>query len=198
MTDAAQEHLVQHLRDVHALEEQALRQLERAVELSEDEELANAYREHLEQTREHEQKITERIKAHDLEPSAVRDLTMRSGAIGLRQLAEIPPDTPVKLAMHMFAFEHLEIAAYETLCRIARQASDDDTAKTAEEILAQEREAAEKVAGTFDRCVELVLETEPGQGDESGDGDGHGDEGDSGEDGGTETEEDTEREPSAA
>ncbi len=152
--------LTQHLRDVHALEEQSLRQLERAVELAEDEELQGLYKEHLEQTREHEQSIKERIEAHDLEPSAVKDLTMRAGAIGLRQLADIPPDTPIKLAMHFYAFEHLEIAAYEFLARIARDSDDSETADVAEKILEQEREAAEKVAGTFDRSAELCLQAE--------------------------------------
>src|SRR5437588_12100288 len=142
------EQLIRHLKDVHALEEQAVKTLERAVELSEDEQIVEGYREHLEQSKEHEQQIGERIKSHELEPSAVKDLTMRSGAIGLRQLAEIPPDTPVKLAMHLYAFEHLEIAAYEFLARIARESGDQETAEAAERILEQEREAAEEVQST--------------------------------------------------
>jgi ferritin-like metal-binding protein YciE len=140
---------------------QSIRQLERAAELSEDEELQSLYQEHLEQTHEHERLIKERIEAHDLEPSAVKDLTMRAGAIGLRQLADVPPDTPIKLSMHFYAFEHLEIATYELLARVARDAGDDETASVAEQILEQEREAAEKIAGTFDKAVELVLQTEP-------------------------------------
>jgi ferritin-like metal-binding protein YciE len=83
---------------------------------------------------------------------------MRSGAIGLRQLAEIPPDTPVKLAMHLYSLEHLEIAAYEFLARIAREAGDQETVEAAEQILEQEREAAEQVQSGFDRCVELLGE----------------------------------------
>ncbi len=155
--DETQDQLVQHLRDVHALEEQSIRQLERAAELADDE-LQSLYKDHLEQSREHEQLIKERIEAHDLEPSAVADLTMRSGAIGLRQLADVAPDTPVKLAMHFYAFEHLEIAAYEFLARIARDSDDSDTVEVAERILEQEREAAEKVAETFDRSAELCLQ----------------------------------------
>lgn len=160
MSESPGEQLIQHLRDVHALEEQSIRQLERATELAEDEELQNLYKEHLEQTREHERLIKERIEAHDLEPSAVKDLTMRAGAIGLRQLADIPPDTPVKLAMHFYAFEHLEVAAYEFLARIARDGDDSETAEVAERILEQEREAAERIEGTFDRAAELCLQTQ--------------------------------------
>lgn len=161
--EKAQDPVIQHLRDVHALEEQSIRQLERAAELADDE-LKSLYEEHLEQTREHEQLIKERIEAHDLEPSAVADLTMRSGAIGLRQLADVAPDTPVKLAMHFYAFEHLEIAAYEFLARIARGNDDSETADVAERILEQEREAAEKVGGTFDRSAELCLQAEKQEG----------------------------------
>jgi ferritin-like metal-binding protein YciE len=150
--------LVLHLKDVHALEEQAIKTFERAVELTEDEQLCETYRQHLDQSHEHAELIAERIKAHEVKPSAVKDLTMRSGAIGLRQLAEIPPDTPVKLAMHLYSLEHLEIASYEFLARIARGAGDQETVEAAEQILEQEREAAEQVQSGFDRCVELLGE----------------------------------------
>ncbi len=156
-----QDRVLEHLKDAHAIEEQALKQLERAVQLCQDSELEQIYRDHLEETQEHSKLIHERIEAYDEKPSAVRDLTMRSGAIGLRQLADIPPDTPVKLAMHFYAFEHLEIANYELLGRIAKDAGDQETAEVASKILEQEREAAEKVGGTFDRAVELLLERTP-------------------------------------
>jgi ferritin-like metal-binding protein YciE len=120
--------------------------------------LQQLYREHLEQSREHEEQIRQRIQSCDIKPSAVKDLTMRAGAIGLRQLADIPPNTPVKLAMHFFAFENLKIATYETLCKIAKHAGDNETAELAARILEQEREAAEKVEGTFERSVELMLQ----------------------------------------
>jgi hypothetical protein len=99
---------------------------------------------------------------------------MRSGAIGLRQLADVPPDTPVKLAMHFYAFEHLEIATYEFLIKLAEEAGDKDTIETAKKILEQEQQAAEKVHESFDRSAELTLEQEPqpteGEGDEEEEG----------------------------
>jgi ferritin-like metal-binding protein YciE len=170
MAESEQDHLVNHLRDTHALEQQSIRQLERSQEMSQAQEMQELYGEHLEQTREHEQLIKERLEARELKPSAVKDLTMRAGAIGLRQLAEIPPDTPVKLAMHFYALEHLEIATYEALAHIARREGDDETAKVAEKILEQERAAAEKIESTFERSVELMYEQGTGapEGDEIG------------------------------
>jgi hypothetical protein len=95
---------------------------------------------------------------------------MRSGAIGLRQLADVPPDTPVKLAMHFYEFEHLEVATYEFLIKIAEEAGDKDTVEAAKKILEQEQQAAEKVHESFDRSAELTLDQEPqpaeGEGDE--------------------------------
>jgi ferritin-like metal-binding protein YciE len=158
MADSTQEQLMLHLTDMHALEMQSIKQLERASELAGDEQLQQLYKEHLEETQEHERLVRERIEAYDHEPSPIKDLTMRSGAIGLRQLADIPPDTPVKLAMHFYALENLEVAAYELLARIARESGDDETAEIADKILEQERAAADKIADTFDRSVELMLE----------------------------------------
>jgi ferritin-like metal-binding protein YciE len=167
VAESEQDHLVNHLRDVHALEQQSIRQLERSQEMSQADEMKELYAEHLEQTREHERLIAERIHARDLKPSAVKDLTMRAGAIGLRQLAEIPPDTPVKLAMHYYALEHLEIATYEALIHIARREDDNETVEVAERILGEEKEAAEKIAETFEKAVELMYErgTEPPEGE---------------------------------
>ncbi len=155
--EATEKLLLDHLRDVHAIEEQALKQLERACKLARDDEAKGIYRDHLGESEEHERLIRERLEAYELKPSAVKDLTMRSGAIGIRQLADIAPDTPVKLAMHFYAFEHLEIAAYEVLKRLASEAGDDETAEVARCILEQECAAAERIAGTFDSSVEQLL-----------------------------------------
>jgi ferritin-like metal-binding protein YciE len=153
--------LLEHLCEVHALEQQALHLLQIATdELCEDEELQQLYAEHLEQTREHERRVSERIEAHDAKPSAVRDLHLGAASVGLRGLAAHPPDAPVKVAMNFFCFEHLEIAAYELLGRLAKRAGDDETAQLAEEIAQQEREAAEQVKGSFERSIQLMLDSD--------------------------------------
>ncbi|MFL5822062.1 MAG: DUF892 family protein [Solirubrobacteraceae bacterium] len=157
MAESPEEHLLNHLRDAHAVELQAVRQLERAAKRR-DEETREVYAEHLEETRGHEQRMRELVEAHGHDPTPIEDKTLRGGAIGLRQLADVALDTPVKMAMNLFALEHLEIATYELLAEIAKAAEDEDAAKAAEEILPEEREAVEKLTGTFDRAVELHME----------------------------------------
>jgi Domain of unknown function (DUF892) len=82
--------------------------------------------------------------------SAFKDAAMRLGALNWGLFFQAQPDTPHKLAAFAFAFEHLEIAGYEQLKRVAERAGDEATVETADRILAEEHEAAKRVAGLFD------------------------------------------------
>ena len=59
--------------------------------------------------------------------------------------------------MFTYAFEHLEIGAYEQLTRVARRAGDGETALVADQILPDERAAAEMLYGTFDAALDASL-----------------------------------------
>jgi ferritin-like metal-binding protein YciE len=59
-----------------------------------------------------------------------------------------------------YATEHMEIAAYELLKRVAQKAGDDATAAVCDEILVQERAMAETIASNWDKFVELSLREE--------------------------------------
>lgn len=151
--------LREHLVLVHALEIQSISELEDAIELSKGSEMEELYGEQIEQAREHEQLVTERLEARGHKPEAVKDLTMKAASeVGLRDLKDRPPDTPVKLAVQTFTVGHLEIAAYEFLARFANEAGDGETGEVAERVLQQKREMAEKVAERFERSVELTFE----------------------------------------
>lgn len=158
LCESAQEHVLNHLRDVHALELHAMRQFERAAR-RQDEDTGDVYERHLERSQAHERKIHELVEGHGHEPSVVEDKTLRGRTIGLRQLADIALDTPVKLAMNLFALTHLQIAAYELLAEIARSVEDQDALAAAEEILEDERAAAEELEKTFDRAAESLRDS---------------------------------------
>jgi ferritin-like metal-binding protein YciE len=149
--------LVKHLRDAHALEAQAIQLLEAGPALAGFDALADLFREHLEETREQQRLIGDLLGEHGARPSIIQNAAMRAGALNLGGFFGLQPDTPIKLAGFAYAFEALEVGAYELLIRTARRAGEEPTAQTAERILAQERAAAEKIAGTWDQAVEVGL-----------------------------------------
>jgi len=149
--------LDKYLQDAHAIEAQAIKLLENAAESLDDPELTKLFQEHLAETRSQQRRIDERLEARGGERSSLKDTAMRGGALSWATFFETHPDTPGKLVAFAYAFEHLEIAAYEELKRVAQKAGDTETAQTADEILLQERAAAAKLAESFDRATEAAL-----------------------------------------
>jgi ferritin-like metal-binding protein YciE len=155
--DDLDDQLVKYLVDAHAIEQQAEQLLTKGPDLVDDDRLAEAFREHLGQTEVHSRRVAERLEAHDAKPSRFQDLAMRGGALNFGAFFAAQPDTTAKLAGFAFAFEHLEIAAYELLRRVAERAGDEETIEVADSILPEERAAAEKLAGLWDHALEAGL-----------------------------------------
>jgi ferritin-like metal-binding protein YciE len=151
------EQVRKYLADAHAIEQQAIELLKRAPKITEQEELASLYEEHLAETRNHERRVDERLEATDGSTSMVKDAVLRLGALNWGAFFAAQPDTPAKLAGFAFAFEHLEIAAYRLLRRVAQRAGDEETVRMADAILDDERGAAEKIAGRWDAAIEASL-----------------------------------------
>jgi ferritin-like metal-binding protein YciE len=154
------EDIVKYLADAHAIEEQAIQLLERGRKIAGDPELARLYEGHLEETRDQQRRVEARLEALGGSPSKLKDAAMRLGALNWGAFFQGQPDTPGKLAAFAFAFEHLEIAGYELLKRVAQRAGDAETVELASAIAAEERAAAEKIAGMFDRAVEASLDAQ--------------------------------------
>ena len=144
---------------MQAIEFHAQRQLARLAARAEDDELEAICSQQLDQARQHEQRVEGLVEARGHQSSALEDKTLRAGAIGLRQLADIPPDTPPRVAIQLFGLEQLEIAGFELLRRIAEREDDEDAANTAREILERCRLDAEgdraAAVDVIDRGAEL-------------------------------------------
>lgn len=151
-TDQLDATLLSYLRDVHALEGQATELLKAGVDRVDDEQLEAAFREHLNETRGHAERIEALLVERGARPSIVKDTALKAGGLNLSAFFGAQPDSTTKLAGFAFAFEHLEVAAYELLQRVAARAGDEDVVAAAEEILAEERRAAERVAETWDQA----------------------------------------------
>jgi ferritin-like metal-binding protein YciE len=152
-----EDQLTKYLTDVHSIEQQALVQMQTAPRMSGDTELAQAFREHLKETQEHERLVREQLERRGAAPSTVKDITGRVGGWGMALFAAVNPDTPGKLAMHAYSYEHMELAAYEILGRIAARVGDEPVRHMAETIAGQERAMADRIGQHWDRAVEASL-----------------------------------------
>lgn len=149
--------LVSYLIDARAIEAQAAQLLQAGARIAGVPELRDAFQDHLAETREHQRLLEERLYAQDAKPSRFQNTALRLGAVNLGAFFAAQPDTPVKVAGFAYAFEHLEIAAYELLRRVAERAGDAETVAAVDRILPDERRAAERIAGTWDVAVDAVL-----------------------------------------
>ena len=151
--------LNKYLSDVHAIESQAEQMLKKAIDIGGEPKLSQDYEQHLEQTRKHKSLIEERLEARGASPNAIKDAAMKLGALNWGTFFAAQPDTPAKLAGFAYAFEHLEIASYEQLRRVAERAGDESAAGVAQMILPEERHAAETIWDGFDRAIDASLES---------------------------------------
>jgi ferritin-like metal-binding protein YciE len=152
-----QEQLVKYLTDAHAIEVQALAQMKAAPKMAGTEELARMYEQHERETEQHKRLVEERLEAHGASPSKLKDVVAGAGAVPFILFAKAQPDTPGKLAAHALSYEHMELAAYELLMRVATRAGDTETADVARTIRDQERAMGERIEAHFDETVEASL-----------------------------------------
>jgi ferritin-like metal-binding protein YciE len=155
--DSISAELVSYLTDAHAIEAQAVQLLELGPHIAGFEQLAEVFRDHLEETREQRRLVEERLRAHEASPSRLQNAGMRIGGANIGAFFAAQPDTPAKLAGFAFAFEHLEVAAYELLARVAERAGDRETVALARRIAGEERAAAQRIAGTWDAAIDTAL-----------------------------------------
>jgi len=153
------EQLNKYLADAHAIESQAEKMLKKAIDIGGDPKLSQDYEEHLQQTKNHKALIEARLEARGAGSNFLKDAVMKLGALNWGTFFAAQPDTPAKLAGFAYAFEHLEIAGYEQLRRVAERAGDEASVGTAKAILLEERHAAETIWDGFDRAIDSSLES---------------------------------------
>lgn len=151
------EQLTKYLTDVHSIEQQALVQMRTAPELAGDPQISAAFSEHEAETEEHERLVRERLADRGESPSTFKDLAGTLTGKAFVLFARSQPDTPGKLVVHASSYEHMELAAYDLLARVADRAGDAETARVARRIEEQERAMAGRLSELFDRAVEASL-----------------------------------------
>jgi ferritin-like metal-binding protein YciE len=141
---------------MHSVERQALVQMQLAPRLVSGGMAAEFHR-HQAETLGHLDLVGARLRAHGAEPSVAKDAAGWIGGVGMALFARVQPDTPGKLAFHAHSYEHMELAAYRLLTRVAEAAGDAETAVAARRIGDEEEAMAARIASRFDQAVDDSL-----------------------------------------
>lgn len=138
MTYAA-EHLMDWLRDAHAMEEQAELLLQTACDrLGSHPVLKARLQAHHQQTREQARMLSECIHRRGGSTSGGKEVAGRMSAMVQSLSARPASDEVINVAMTCYAFEHYEVATYRVMVAVAEMAQDPQTRQVCEEILRQE------------------------------------------------------------
>ncbi|QSN63955.1 MULTISPECIES: ferritin-like domain-containing protein [unclassified Caballeronia] len=143
MTEPA-EHLLDWLRDAHAMEQQAEQMLRaQSGRLENYPQLKARIDQHLEETLGQQKIVQECIERLGGSTSIMKDLTAKMMAFGQAAGGMTQTDEVVKGAIMSYVFENLEIASYTSLIAAAERCGDAQTKAACERILPQEQAMAQ-------------------------------------------------------
>jgi ferritin-like metal-binding protein YciE len=142
------EHLMQWLRDAHAMEQQAEHLLRAQVERIESyPKLKARLEQHIRETLDQQESLEICIKHLGGVPSIANDAVGRATAFGQAIGGGIKGSELVDGAAAGYVFEHMEIAAYTALVAAAASIGEAEAQRTCEKILVQERSMADWLSG---------------------------------------------------
>jgi len=157
--DRLRRKLVEYVQNVHAMEQNVLLMLDAIILTTGDSDLTSMFREHKEETRRQQRRLNERLKAlGGLSLTSTGKDVLAIATAQAKGVADLwRTDKAVRNARDAFVTEHLEIAAYEVLERLAERAGDSETAEVARTNRAEEEAMAQRVASNWDRVLDLTL-----------------------------------------
>jgi ferritin-like metal-binding protein YciE len=158
VTEELRNHLIKHIDEALAMEQNVLRMLDSMIANTSDPEIKEQLREHKLDTERQSDRLQRRLEAHGASPSAVREGFGIMQALMKSVLDATRREKAGRNARDGYATEHMEIAAYQLLERIAQRAGDEETAQAARESRAEEEAMAKKIEANWDRFAELSLQ----------------------------------------
>ncbi len=152
--------LIDYIEDAHAMEQNVAQMLNSMIGTTTDDEIVQELEHHQMETERHQELLRERLQAYGRDVSARKEMQSIGGAFVKGVTDQVRGDKAGKNARDGFVTEHLEIAAYELLERLARRAGDEETAEVARQIRQDEEAMAQKIASHWDKFLDLTLAEE--------------------------------------
>jgi ferritin-like metal-binding protein YciE len=155
-TDINQE-LKRHLDEAIAMELNVKRMLDGMISTTDDPQMIDALEHHKSETEEHERLMRARLESHGGSTSTVRELGGIVGALMKMPVDMVRGDKAARNARDGYATEHMEIASYELLKRVAQRAGDQETVSVCDRIIEQERAMAKRIEDSWDLVADSSL-----------------------------------------
>ena len=139
---------IHELKDLHSAEKQITKALPKMVKAASNEELADAFREHLEQTEEHVRRLEEILESHDETFRGAKCKGMEGLIKEGSEMIEEDGDGDVRdsgLISAAQRVEHYEIAGYGCARTYAELLGDNDGAELLQQTLEEEKKTDRKL-----------------------------------------------------
>ncbi len=135
---------VSELQELRSVEAQLVEALPKMAQAAKHPELKQAFEQHLEETRSHQQQVETILRQHGAEPGEHVDQAMQAiirEAEKMMQMLQDPDLRDAEMIGSAQRVEHYEIAAYGTLATYAKGLGREDDARMLHTILEQEKKA---------------------------------------------------------
>jgi ferritin-like metal-binding protein YciE len=152
-----QEKLLDYIQDAHSLEHNVLNMLDSMIANTKDPQTLNLLKQHRSETVVHEQRLAQRLDELGKAKSMMGEATAAVSSWFKSMGNAMRTDKPGKNARDGYVTEHVEIAAYELLERLAMRAGDTRTAEIARLNKKDEYEMARRLGDNWDRAIDLTL-----------------------------------------
>jgi ferritin-like metal-binding protein YciE len=164
----SQQKIVQYLNEAHATEQALVRVLQSQIAMTPRGSYRNALERHLDETRNHADRVARRLQelGEGSNPLMAVVGTVETVVGQMLALGKTPLDLlrgsggeekVLKNAKDACATEALEIATYTALERLAQSVGDEDTAKLAASILADEEKMLQRVLREIPKLTDAVV-----------------------------------------
>jgi ferritin-like metal-binding protein YciE len=155
-----QEKVVEYIQDAHAMEQSVLQMLDSLTASTKDAQIKADLELHRQQTERQMERLRQRLEELGASTSGLKDAGARASAMPKGLFDRLRGDQPGRNARDAYMTEHLEIASYKLLERVAERAGDTRTAEIARQNRAEEEEMARRIDAMWDRVVDLTLQEE--------------------------------------
>jgi ferritin-like metal-binding protein YciE len=153
MSTSYETELIKAVDDAYAMEKQVEVLLQSMIKTTKDPSIVGDMESHLEETREHAERVKTCLEAHGESPSKIKPAATMMAGVLKAPLDMARNEKGMRNARDGFATEHLEIAAYRLIEELARHANDEQSRADARQNAEEEERFAGRIAANWSAFV---------------------------------------------